>query len=171
MRSILIRTYNVKEFDNHGMKVLTAISVQGLSPCTAPLQSSMQLCSQNQTGIRTSSNQCRMERKLREHPIGQLYACMVVWRKRSLHMHCTALLLWKWDGFLQYWQMVFPMNLTNIWSLECSIYQGRLLHTSKIYVNLWRIWRTIILASRWSPCYFHYILEEILYECLSLASL
>ncbi len=90
MTTILIWTYNVKEFDNHGMKVLTAISVQGLSPCTAPLQSSMQLCSQNHNIIRTSSNQCRVEWKLREHPIGQLHM-PVWWYDKKGHSTCTAL--------------------------------------------------------------------------------
>jgi hypothetical protein len=53
----------------------------------------------NQTGIRTSSNQCRMERKLRELPIGQLHM-PVWWYDEKGHSTCTALHFFFGNGWV-----------------------------------------------------------------------
>ncbi len=122
------RTYNVKEIDNHGMKVLTAISVQGLSPCTAPLQSSMQLCSQNHNIIKQESEQVLIsaEWKGSWESIQLInYICLYggMMKKVTPHaLHCTSSLAIGW----------VPPMLTNGVSDELDQYlESGMFHISR----------------------------------------
>ncbi len=135
MTSILIRTYNVREFDNHGMRVLTAISVQGLSPCAAPLQSSMQLCSQNHNIIKQGSEQVLISAEWKgSWESIQLvnYICRYggMSKKVTPHaLHCTSSLAMGW----------VPPILTNGFSNELDQYlKSGMFHISRkvtSYVN------------------------------------